>query len=446
VSREYDTIPPVINDIEDYAITCNADWPEPLTTPWTDNCAVGGDIESDEGFADGEEDCIQFRLYTFTVTDNCGNTTTETTRVSREYDTIPPVINDIEDYAIACNADWPEPLTTSWTDNCAVGGDIISDEGVADGEEDCTQFRLYTFTVSDNCGNTTTETTRVSREYDTIPPEIVDVEDYLIDANDVWPEFLTTQWTDNCASGGSLDSDEGIDDEEVDCVQFRIYTFTINDNCGNTATETTKISRNISSSPESMNGNKCIIEDDNFDLFDYLIGDYDTNGEWVVTVGNLNLNGSLFNPSSLLDEEGNYEESQLGDYKFTYKIGGDCPSETEVVITIHDECIVLCDFDESNITTALTPNGDGQNDFFYGGLSQELRQYGCTIQVQIFNRWGAIIYDSKDYQNNWKGNVQSNAIGSSGSITTGTYYYIIKQEVDGALLKTIKGYFYVATE
>jgi len=57
-----------------------------------------------------------------------------------------------------------------------------------------------------------------------------------------------------------------------------------------------------------------------------------------------------------------------------------------------------------------------------------------------------MIYNSSDYQNNWKGDVQSNAIGSAGSITTGTYFYIIRQEVGGALQKTIKGYFYVATE
>ena len=430
---------------------CNEDWPKNLITEWISYCGVGGEVESDEGVADGESEdgCYQYRLYTFTVIDACGNSDTETTRVSREYDMTNPEIVDLVDYQLEkCNEDWPKSLFTTWTDNCASGGEIESDEGVADGEEDCTQFRLYTFTVTDNCGNTTTETTRVSREYDIIPPVINDVEDYTIDCNADWPESLTTTWTDNCASGGDIESDEGVIDgvSEDGTIEYRLYTFIVTDNCENTATETTRIGRLISSSPELMNGNKCIIEDDNFDLFDYLIGDYDASGEWEVTVGDIDLNGSLFNPSSLLDEDGNYEESQLGDYVFTYKIAGECPSETEVIITIHDECIVLCNFDESNITTALTPNGDGQNDYFYGGLNEDLRQYGCSIQVQIFNRWGVMIYDSVDYQNNWKGDVQSNAIGSAGSITTGTYFYIIRQEVGGALQKTIKGYFYVATE
>jgi len=42
--------------------------------------------------------------------------------------------------------------------------------------------------------------------------------------------------------------------------------------------------------------------------------------------------------------------------------------------------------------------------------------------------------------------VQASAIGAAGSITTWSYFYVRRQEVGGELQKTIKGYFYVATE
>ncbi|MFD2892588.1 hypothetical protein ACFS5J_11255, partial [Flavobacterium chuncheonense] len=189
--------------------------------------------------------------YTFTITDDCGNSDTETTRVSREYDMTAPEIVDVPDYQLAnCNDDWPAFITTDWTDNCSAGGvGIQSDGGVDDGAsaDGCIQYRLYTFTITDDCGNSDTETTRVSREYDMTAPEIVDVPDYQLDnCNDDWPAFITTDWTDNCSAGGvGIQSDGGVDDgaSADGCIQYRLYTFTITDDCGNSDTETTRVSR-----------------------------------------------------------------------------------------------------------------------------------------------------------------------------------------------------------
>jgi len=64
---------------------CNEDWPENLTTKWISYCGVGGGIDSDEGVDDGESEdgCFQYRLYTFTQTDDCDNIDTKTTRIGR---------------------------------------------------------------------------------------------------------------------------------------------------------------------------------------------------------------------------------------------------------------------------------------------------------------------------------------------------------------------------
>jgi gliding motility-associated-like protein len=284
-------------------------------------------------------------------------------------------------------------------------------------------------------------------------PEIVDVEDYTLDCNEDWPESLTTDWTDNCSGEGEVESDEGVPDGESEDgnIEYKLYTFTVSDNCGNTAEETTRVGRIIEGGSFELTDDnslffKCITEDFEFDLFSLLIGIDSTNnnGEWYMSYGGITtlIVGGIFNPSSLLDAFGEYDEDQLGDYLFTYVLDGVCP--TEAIIEIHDDCIPL-DCNPIAPDTALTPNGDGIHDTFFGGYGQDARAAGCTMHLQIFNRWGVKIFEDKDYKNDWNGRVQSNAIGSSGTITTGTYFYIITYS-DSAATETIKGYIYVATE
>jgi len=138
-----------------------------LTTDWTDNCSEGGQgIQSDSGVDDGESDdgCIQYRLYTFNITDDCGNSDEETTRVSREYDMTNPeiIIPEVEDL---CNDGFPSELWAEWTDNCAEGGNISSGPPVITDFE-CYQEAVYTFYVEDDCENSDEETVTIIREFD----------------------------------------------------------------------------------------------------------------------------------------------------------------------------------------------------------------------------------------------------------------------------------------
>lgn len=77
-----DMTDPELVDVDDYTLTgCNTPWPAYLSTSWTDNCSTGGITNSDAGVPDGTstDGCIQYRLFTFSVTDDCGNSDTETT-------------------------------------------------------------------------------------------------------------------------------------------------------------------------------------------------------------------------------------------------------------------------------------------------------------------------------------------------------------------------------
>jgi gliding motility-associated-like protein/uncharacterized repeat protein (TIGR01451 family) len=78
------------------------------------------------------------------------------------------------------------------------------------------------------------------------------------------------------------------------------------------------------------------------------------------------------------------------------------------------------------VPNGFTPNGDGNNDVW----TLYNIPYGCSVKVDIYNRWGNRVYTSNAYQNDWDGT--SNISGSSGKnkLPQGTYYYIIVYEGD----------------
>lgn len=76
-----------------------------------------------------------------------------------------------------------------------------------------------------------------------------------------------------------------------------------------------------------------------------------------------------------------------------------------------DTCFITVDPFCLHIPNVITPNNDDINDFFVIDGSSEL-----TVDLQLFNRWGKLVYHSKRYQNNWPVN----------DIADGVYFYIIK--------------------
>ncbi|RKD14307.1 hypothetical protein BCY91_07415 [Pelobium manganitolerans] len=75
--------------------------------------------------------------------------------------------------------------------------------------------------------------------------------------------------------------------------------------------------------------------------------------------------------------------------------------------------------DKIFIPEGFSPNGDGEHDTFVinnGGLT--------PLVLEIYNRWGNVVYKSNNYVNDWDG--RSNKGLSIGSdLPVGTYYYIV---------------------
>ena len=75
------------------------------------------------------------------------------------------------------------------------------------------------------------------------------------------------------------------------------------------------------------------------------------------------------------------------------------------------------------IPEGFSPNGDGVNDLFLIDLQDKT----LTINLQIYNRWGGLVYASEDYQNNWDGTANQgvNPTGRT-SLPDGTYFYLVR--------------------
>ena len=64
---------------------------------------------------------------------------------------------------------------------------------------------------------------------------------------------------------------------------------------------------------------------------------------------------------------------------------------------------------------AFSPDGDGINDFF------KISGQGMSdFQIEIYNRWGQMVYKSSDLSNGWDGTFKGK------KVPTGTYVYKIK--------------------
>tara|TARA_B110000046_G_scaffold48630_1_gene53970 strand:+ start:90510 stop:93731 length:3222 start_codon:yes stop_codon:yes gene_type:complete len=62
-------------------------------------------------------------------------------------------------------------------------------------------------------------------------------------------------------------------------------------------------------------------------------------------------------------------------------------------------------------TNVFTPNGDGINDV----LRFDLLELFDGNKLQIFNRWGKLVFEDSNYQNDWDG----------GDLKDGTYFYVL---------------------
>lgn len=103
------------------------------------------------------------------------------------------------------------------------------------------------------------------------------------------------------------------------------------------------------------------------------------------------------------------EQLAAGSYDVTITDGNGC-IKNRVFTVGEDTCEVIV------VSDVITPNGDGINDVW---VITGIKDYPANM-VQVFNKWGDLLYEQYNYNNDWNGT------GITGPLADGTYFYIVK--------------------
>lgn len=85
----------------------------------------------------------------------------------------------------------------------------------------------------------------------------------------------------------------------------------------------------------------------------------------------------------------------------------------------------------------ITPNGDGLNEELIFWCLENYQQK----RLQIFNRWGQLVFETDDYNNDWAG---TNRRGNN--VPEGAYFFILEYAEGGGAVQQLKGSFTLLRE
>jgi len=139
----------------------------------------------------------------------------------------------------------------------------------------------------------------------------------------------------------------------------------------------------------------------------------------------------------------------IGTYVVTYSI---CevlnPTNCDtayITIVVKDSC----DFDDSPdscdviVHNAITDNNDGANDYF---ILEGIERFPNNT-VEIYNRWGVLVYETQGYDNStkvFKGRSEGRVtIKEESNLPEGTYFYVLKYTKLNGVGKEKAGYLYI---
>ena len=88
------------------------------------------------------------------------------------------------------------------------------------------------------------------------------------------------------------------------------------------------------------------------------------------------------------------------------------------------------------IYNGISPNNDGLNDVF---VIEGVELFNNTLE--IYNRWGRIVYDAENYDNTFDGVSNKTVVGTQGEkLPVGTYFYVLKLTEED---KAYSGWIYI---
>lgn len=130
-----------------------------------------------------------------------------------------------------------------------------------------------------------------------------------------------------------------------------------------------------------------------------------------------------------------FESHYLGYDSLSYQIcdaEGDCATANVYIeLTNKDDLDIF-------IPSGLSPNGDGLNDLFIIPEFEYYLNYK-QIELRIINRWGELVFEDNNYQNNW-GGIANKGARAGSLLDSGVYYYLLTIE---GISKQLTGNVYI---
>lgn len=119
--------------------------------------------------------------------------------------------------------------------------------------------------------------------------------------------------------------------------------------------------------------------------------------------------------------------SMFGDTMYTYYPNTDYMGRDSMTYTLVTPCgntgsaYIFILTEELKVPEIISPNGDGKNDvLIIDGI-----HYFPGNMLQIFNRLGHVVYEQRDYNNDWGGYSNRGALFGDKPLPAGTYYYTL---------------------
>jgi gliding motility-associated-like protein len=400
------------NDVGDCGAVVS--WVAPTVN---DNCSGAGIVQTAGPTSPGTFP-VGVTTIEYTATDGSGNTATASFTISITDDENPTItaaadtIVEANNFCVAINIALDAPTVN---DNCSVIS-VVNDAPIAYPLGNT----IVTWTVTDAAGNTSTSTQNVTVADSTAPTITapLPVTAYVDDSCEVKGVNLgTPTFSDNCAVDTVYN-----DAPATYTTGSYIITWVAEDASGNVsfATQNVTIIDTILPVADLTDTTIVLSPDGPITLIgsDIDLGSTDNCGLSEVV---------------LLQEI--YDCNDLGVNQIGVEVidvHGNILN-TFITVTVVESGIDL-DFDmiddacDDNVNTTVvdvpsgfTPNGDGINDLF---IIPGMSDY-TSIRLTIFNRYGNLVYENDQYENDWNGTSSKN----EGELPDGTYFYVL--ELDG---------------
>ncbi|MGC1630666.1 MAG: gliding motility-associated C-terminal domain-containing protein [Gelidibacter sp.] len=402
-------------------------------------------LASGTGFFDPQQDAAGTYTYTVAGITPCG---TETATVTVTVDTEPQA--GLNGRFAICTNDAPQDLFDSLGGSPKTGGTwspaLASGSGIFDPAQD--NGGSYTYTVTNACGTDSAIVTVAL-----IPQP--DLTGLTLSANAICLEddiFINLSGATQLADGNynltyslsgansteqtiTVNITNGSSNIFIPSSQLTISgttTFTILNllypitNCGTASGILPTVAFNIeyAGTPELVTEGNSFCEDESAtiaDLTSKLIG------ADIITWYDAMENGNAYTGDTPLVDGTTYFASNT-------TMSG-CGNDVRLAVRV---TIDLCEPLEIIIPDGFSPNGDNINDDFF---IKNLRDLYPNFKLQIYNRYGNILYKGDINTANWDGTSNKGRGNGSGILPVGVYYYIL--ELKDTNNKTIQGSVYL---